>query len=110
MKKQIYAPKEHKLNWAPEKLELLKKLYPTTHNEEVAKAVGKPVNTMRSMAFKLKLKKNNRYWQMAHEKFIVKQWPVMTPDEIAAAMFKKYGVEKTRWAIINKYRELMGKR
>lgn len=96
--------------WPPEKLKLLKKLYPNNDNTEVAKQCKVTTEQVRYAANNLGLKKSNRYWDKPWEDLLLKNWEVMTAVEIAAELKRKFKVDKTRWAVINKYRELNGDR
>lgn len=90
--------------WTQEKIKLLKKHFPTKENEGVAKIIGLSVRSIRSKAFILRLKKSERYWTYGQEKFLLNNWEAMTAVEIGEEL------KKTRWAVINKYREMTGKR
>lgn len=92
--------------WPPEKLKLLKKLYPNTDNAEIAKQCKVTPEQVRYAANNLGLRKSNRYWDRPWEDLVLKNWEVMTAVEIAEELHRKFKVEKTRWAVINKYREL----
>lgn len=91
-------------DWTEKQIATLKKLYPTTDNETVAQKVGKSVRAVRSQAVRLRLKKSTRYWDKPEEDYVLENWPVLSAEEIAADL------GKTKWAIINKYRELKGLR
>lgn len=93
-----------KQDWTEKQIADLVKLYPINDNETAAKKIGKSVRAIRSKAQYLKLKKETRYWILKDEKFVLKNWAVLSPEEIG----EKLG--KTKWAIINKYRELKGLR
>lgn len=90
--------------WPKEKVAMLKKLYPKHDNEEVAKQMGVSVSALRNAAQRFKVKKSDRYWDKPDHDFLLKNWPVMSAEEIGKEL------KKTRWAVINKYRELTGKR
>ncbi|HTE32721.1 MAG TPA: hypothetical protein VK666_20210 [Chryseolinea sp.] len=96
--------------WPKEKIALLKKHYPTTGNEEVATMLSTTVSALRNAATYYKVKKANRYWDKPETDFILKNWDALSPDEIADGLEKKFKIKKTKWAVINKYRELMGLR
>lgn len=98
------TPRHSEQDWTEKQIETLKKLYPTTDNEAVAKKVGKSVRAVRSQAVRLRLKKSTRYWDKPQEDWLLKNWDVLSVKELG----EKLG--KTKWAIINKYRELTGKR
>ena len=96
--------------WPKEKIALLKKIYPTKSNDVVAAELNITVSALRNAAIRFKVKKSNRYWDKAEEKFITDNWEVLSPIEIADALKKKFMLVKTKWAVINKYRELKGLR
>lgn len=110
MDKQKRKTKPYPSAWPDGAIAVLKKHYPTKDNDEVAALTGKSVSAVRNMAGKLRLKKSTRYWDKPWEKFVIKNYPVMNDVEIAHGLLKKFGAAKTKWAIINKYRELMGLR
>lgn len=90
--------------WSKKQIAQLEKLYPTTGNEVIAAKIGKTIRAVRSKAMVLKLKKEARYWALKDEKFLLKNWAVLSPEELAEKL------SKTKWAVINKYRELKGLR
>lgn len=97
-------------NWSEKQLTTLKELYPATDDENIAKTLKKTVRSVRSKAFKLRLKKSNWYWQKTQEDWLNKNYPVLSFDELIDAFNKKFGIIKTKWAYINKYRELKNKK
>lgn len=97
-------------DWTKERIKELKKLYPTNDNIVVAKKMGITVSAVRNAAIKYKVKKATRYWDRPWEILVVKNWQTHTPEEIMELLLRKFKVAKTKWAIINKYRELSGKR
>lgn len=90
--------------WTPERVKILKANFPTKDNEAVAALLGTTVSALRNAANVYKVKKKNRYWDKPEEDFLLKNWTVMSAVEIAEKL------DKTRWAVINKYRELMNLR
>lgn len=98
------------VDWPKEKVAQLKKLYPTGDNKEVAAKLGITVSALRNASIRFKVKKSTRYWDKPWEDLVIKQWPAMSPEEIAAELLKKFKVVKTKWSVINKYRELAGLR
>lgn len=92
--------------WPPEKVKHLKRLYPKEDNADVAKKLGVTESALRNAAIRYKVKKSDRYWDKPWENYLLKNWKVMTALEIANGLKSKFKVEKTRWAVINKYREL----
>lgn len=104
MKKQTTKKPGAKVTfWTPEKIKDLKKYFPTKDNQEIAETLGTTVRAVRSMAFRLGLKKVQRYWTYGQEQFLLKNWEKMTAVKIGEEL------NKTRWAVINKYRILTGK-
>lgn len=91
-------------DWTPENITKLKKLYPKKNNEDIAQALGTSVRSVRSKAQYLKLKKANRFWTATEEKYLLKNYELMTVIELDAHL------HRGKWSIINKYRELTGKR
>ena len=47
-------------DWTADEIKLLKKLYPTTKNNEIATRLGRPVRSVRTKAFLLDLKKKTK--------------------------------------------------
>jgi len=74
------------------------------------KKIGVSVDAVRSKAVLLKIKKSDRYWDKPWENMILKNWNVMSPEELMAELKINSRSKKTKWAIINKYRELKGLR
>jgi hypothetical protein len=91
-------------DWTRERIALLRKHYPNKPNEEVATLLKTSVTSVRNAAMKYKVKKANRYWDKPEEDFLLKNWQVMSAVELAEKL------HKTKWAVINKYRELTGLR
>ncbi len=88
------------VNWPEEKIVLLKKLYPANPNDLVAEKLDITISALRNAVIRFKVKKNHRYWDKSEEKFLLISWPIMSAEEIGKKL------KKTRWAVINKYREL----
>ena len=104
-KNKFYAARKPKgTDWSDAQIKTLKKLYPTTDNAVVATSVEKSEKAVRSKAQALKLKKSERYWDKPQEDFVLKNYAVMSAKEIGVKL------KKTKWAVINKFRELTGKR
>lgn len=97
-------------DWSEKQIKQLEKLYPNTDKEVIAEKLGKSVGAIRSQAGRLNLKKSTRYWDKPEEDYVLANWLEMTADEIAEGLKQKFGIDKTRWAVINKYRELAGLR
>lgn len=98
------------VDWPKEKIALLKKHYPTKSNEEAAALIGVTISALRNAAIRFKVKKSNRFWDKPETDFILKNWDQLSPVEIADKLKEKLKIEKTKWAVINKYRELKGLR
>lgn len=84
-------------SWPPEKVKLLTKLYPITDNETLAKKLKVSVSALRNAAVRFDVKKKgwtDKDIQALKDNFHLPY------DKIA----EKLG--KTRWAVINKAREL----
>lgn len=84
--------------WPPEKVRLLRKLYPKTNNEEAAKKLGVTVSALRNAAVRFGVSKKG--WTKKDIDFIKTNFTTLTYDQMADRL------EKTRWAVINKAREL----
>ena len=85
-------------NWPPAKVKLLKKLYPTTDNETLAAKLKVSVSALRNAATRFGVTKKG--WTDKDIAILKGNYLTLTYDQIAA----KLG--KTRWAVINKAREL----
>lgn len=96
--------------WSKEKVVTLKKLYPLKDNASVAAEMGITESALRNAAVRFRVKKSSRYWDKPWEDFILKNWEVMTVIELSDELKRKFKIEKTKWAVINKYRELKGLR
>lgn len=83
-----------------------RKLYPVADNSELALKYEVAESTIRVRASRYGLKKANCEWNKKDEVFILKHYGKgkLTAKEIG----KEIG--RTRFAVINKYRELTGKR
>src|SRR6186713_1464014 len=94
--------------WTADQIAVLTKLYPKTHNEIIAGELGKSERSIRAKATLLKIKKASYFWDRPEETFVLKNWDAMSPDEISKGLKEKFGMDKTKWSVINKYRELKG--
>lgn len=74
-----------KLNyWTQEEIDLLVKLYPTTHNEIISKKLNRTVTALRSKADVLNLKKlTKRIWTEDENKILSELYPHTDDDAIA---------------------------
>lgn len=68
--------------WSDNNVQLLKKLYPTTDNNIIAKKLKKSVRSVRAKAVILKLKKSKHYWSNEQEKFLLKNWQHLSLTDI----------------------------
>lgn len=83
--------------WPPDKVKLLKKMYPTTDNATIAKKLGVSVSALRNAAVRFGVQKKG--WTDKDIAFIKDNYTTLTYDQMAQKL------EKTRWAVINKARE-----
>lgn len=93
--------------WLPERKELFIKMYPKTDNAVLAQMFNVSERAIRSAAVTFKVNKSDRYWSQDDCKWLLKHWGTTGygMEEIQA-----HFPTKTKWAIINKYRSLAGKR
>lgn len=96
--------KNHIGQWSKDELEYLRKNFAKTSNEELSDHLQKSESAIRTYAQKLKLKKANNYWKPKQEVYLMENYGNLPIAEIQ----KHLG--KTKWGVINKYRELKGKR
>lgn len=96
-------PRTGKKNISDKKLAEVEKIYGKKSSRQVAKETGIKYNTIRVIAARKGLKKENRYWTAKQEKELLKR-------------YKEYGwqhfadkFDKTKWSVINKFRELSKK-
>lgn len=81
-----------------------KKLFPVTQNADLAKMYKVKESTVRNWAAKLKLHKKSWGWTKKEEEYLLKSYPNLMATELAKTL------KRSRWAVINKYRELTGLR
>ena len=96
-----------KTPWLPERIDLLKKLYPKTDNAVLAKMFNVSERAIRSAAVTFDVKKSDRYWSEEDCKWLVDHWGAIG---VGMTEIMAHFPAKTKWAIINKYRSLTGKR
>lgn len=77
---------------------------------DVAAKLGVTAYAIRNALHIHGIKKKARFWGADEESFILNNWREMDPEEIAKAIRKNFGTSRTKWAVINKYRELTGLR
>lgn len=92
------------ITWTKENIALFKKSYPVKDNTTVAAELGITVRAVRCAATKFNVKKSNHYWSKKDIDFMKKNWSSLSADEIGIKL------KRTKWAVINKYRELEGLR
>ena len=90
--------------WSIDEDAQLKKLFPKQDNEKIAELLNKTASAVRSRATILKLKKSKHYWKTGQEKYVMENYGNLSIYEMITYL------KKTRWAIINKHRELSGLR
>lgn len=66
--------------------------------------------TIRSARTRYNLKKADHYWDKPWENYVINNWETLSPVELSDGLKRKFKITKTNWAVINKYRELTGKR
>jgi hypothetical protein len=82
----------------------LKKLFSKQDNEDIAAILNKTESSVRNRAIILKLKKTNNYWKIWQEKYVLENYGSLPMQDMVKHL------KKTKWGIINKYRELSGLR
>lgn len=81
-----------------------KKLFPVTPNVDLSKKYDVTESTIRMWAAKLKLRKKSWGWTKEEEQYLLKSYPNLMAIELAKTL------KRSRWSVINKYRELKGLR
>lgn len=89
--------------WTADEIKKLKKLYPKSDNQVIAEQLDVTVGAVRAKAVQLKLKKADHYWDKSEEQYILKNWGVLSAQEIADKL------KRTKWSVYAKYRELQQK-
>lgn len=87
-----------------ENIEYFKKEFPVTENSILAKKYMVAESTIRVWASKLKLKKQSCSWSRRHERYILNNYEKKSVKEICEKL------ARSKFAVINKYRELAGLR
>jgi len=85
--------------------DMVAKLYPHTPTEEVAKLTGADYYQVRNIAIKKQVKKANWEWTDEEKRLLLKHYK---EDGLSITMKKLPA--RSKWSIINKYRELVGLR
>lgn len=93
--------------WSAKMETQLKKLFPNTSNEDIAIAMGITIRSVRSKAHILGLKKDGHYWSESDCKWLLSHY---NASGYGIEELQLHFPEKTKWAIINKYRSLAGLR
>lgn len=94
--------------WSPQQLEILEKLYPNTNNKTIAATLNKTDKAIRTKANTLGYKKI--IWTAESEVWLLANFKLMDDKELMEQIHQKFGLIKTNYAVINKYRELAGLR
>ena len=94
----------HLDSWTAKEDDALTELFPFTKNTEVANILGKTVSSIRNRSNILGLKKANRYWTKEQEDYVLTYYNHFLISELVI------NVNKSKWAVINKYRELTNKK
>lgn len=81
-----------------------KKLFPVTDNATLSKQYKVTESTVRMWGAKLKLRKKSWGWTKEEEQYLLKSYPNLMATELAKTL------KRSRWSVINKYRELTGLR
>lgn len=89
-----------KRSWSPSEISLLRSLYPTHENKELVQFLNKSDSAIRNAAKRYGIKKTGWRWTQKEKKIILKNWETLSVQEIAES------IGRTKWAVINKYREI----
>ena len=89
--------------WTKSEEDYLKKHFAKKDNEAIAEQLNKTVLSIRNKAFMLKLSKNHG-WTIIQEKYLLENYRKISIEELII------NLKKSKWGIINKHRELTGKR
>lgn len=89
-------------------LDKIKELYPTIPDKELAEKFGVTEKYVRNVGGRYGLKKNY-HWSEKEKKLILKYYEYGVAF-VQAKLAEKEFPDRTKWAIINMYRELTGKR
>lgn len=90
------------VHWTEEEVKYLIKNYPKMDNILIANNLNRTVSSIRCKALMLNLKKSAYYWNKKDEKFLKENYQYMDYNELSDKL------KRSKWSIINKYRELMG--
>ena len=88
----------------------IKRLYKTKSYTEVAEILGLKISTVRNVITKHKFKKDSWHWDKPAEDYLLKNWQTMSVLELQEGLKRHFGIDKSDWAVTNKYRELAGLR
>lgn len=106
-RKRGSQPGAIKSQWTEGRIALLKKKYSTTANAELAAELNISERAVRSAAKRFDLRKSGRYWSEEDCKWLLDHWNAVG---FGFAEIQSHFSNKTKWAIIGKYRELAGLR
>lgn len=98
------VPRKKTKDWTEKQKKELIALYPTLSNSEIAARLKRSVKSIRAKAVKLNIKKKNWKWTELEETYVLEKHNVESYEDTAKKL------NRTRVAVINKYRELVGKR
>jgi hypothetical protein len=93
------------MKWTTENNIILRALYPKYDNAIVAEKLGCDVKAVRNRAAKLKLRKDEVQWTTRDEHWLLANYKNKSMN---MRLIMAHFPDRTRWAIINKYRELAG--
>jgi hypothetical protein len=85
-------------------LDKVKVLYPDFSDKEIAEKLKVKESYVRNVGGRFGLKKKNRNWKEKEKKDLLKYY------EYGISFCLEKLPHRTKWAIVNKYRELTGKR
>lgn len=104
MKKKKYKNAGRPLKWTPEMVKLLRRKFHLMDNKTLAAELGVTISAVRNKALKMGLEKKLWYWTPEDEAYLLAHMEAEGYEDIAKHLGRK------KWAVINKYRELTGKR
>lgn len=89
-----------KKGWTSSEISLLSSLYATNENKVISQILNKSDSAIRNAAKRYGIKKTGWRWTQKEKKIILKNWETLSIQEIAES------IGRTKWAVINKYREI----
>jgi len=88
----------------------IKRLYRTKSYSEVAKELNLNKSTVRNAITKHKYKKDSWHWDKPAEDWLLLNWQTMSVLELQEGLKRHFKIDKSKWAVIGKYRQLAGLR